>query len=175
VTINYSTAACLAFPNQAARRPFNGITNRARSNQASSSSGAASGLLAICAAMSSSVSASNHARFSGVAHSRAAASASSRVIRLIFSDFSVIGFPETYNPANRTTPRIYRNTDTITKSRDGSGRNKATFAILIPLVLLFDERAIEEKLRCAQRQSMLVQICRGLRIICFEHNYSAVI
>ena len=59
----------------AALRPLSGITRRAFSNHSSVSSCAASGLAAIWAAMSSSVIASRRARFSGVAHAFAAASA----------------------------------------------------------------------------------------------------
>jgi hypothetical protein len=95
--------------------------------------------------MSSSVNASNQAKFSGVAQALASASASSLDTCLIFSDFFVIGFPETYDAANGPAPCVYRNTYTVGKSGNWAGGDKARFAIIDPPIFLFDKRAIEKK------------------------------
>src|SRR3954468_18016040 len=149
-------------PHAARFLPLRGMTRRAFSNHSSVSSGAASGLLAIWAAMSSSVRESNQARFSGVAQALAAALASSIDTRLVFSDFLVIGFPETDDPPHRVAPGIYHDAYPAIKQRDRSGRDDPRFAIIVATVFFFDEGALEDQRSELQRQPVLLLVVRIL-------------
>ncbi len=105
-------------------------------NHSSFSSGAESGLLAICTAMSASDRLSNQAKNSGVTMARASASALG-VMVTIFFDFSVIGFPRTDQTSNILSPCIHNHEYSVPQRCDRASRNKTGLSVGVADVSFF--------------------------------------
>jgi hypothetical protein len=74
---------------------------------------------------------------------------------MVFSDFSVIGFPETDDPANMAAPCVYYHKNPTAKFFDRAGRHKARLAVVDALIGFFDKRPFENQCREIEWQAAL--------------------
>jgi hypothetical protein len=89
---------------------------------------------------------------------------------MIFSDFTVIGFPETDDPAYCLSPRVYHNKYPAAKLRDWPHGYETSFVIIFASINFLNERAVKQEERSFKREAVFTNILNILHRIIFDRT-----